>query len=144
MKPVRSFALATTTATAVFFAAGAIAAQDNQHQARPPAGAASAPESAPSGQPGMGPGQPAMQAQMNAMQAMHEKMLAAKTPQERTALLAVHMKTMQESMSMMQGMKGDGAKMDPAARQPMMEMRMDMMQSMMEMMMDRMPASPPK
>jgi hypothetical protein len=47
-------------------------------------------------------------------------------------------------MSMMQGMKGDASKMDPAARQRMMEMRMDMMQSMMEMMMDRMPASPSK
>jgi hypothetical protein len=92
--------------------------------------------------------------QMKAMQQMHDKMMAAKTPEERTALMADQMKLMQGSMNMMGGMGGMGGKAgmgagaaagkpaDMAARQGMMEQRMDMMQSMMQMMMDRMPAVP--
>ena len=83
---------------------------------------------------------------MKAMQEMHDKMMAAKTPEERNALMAEHMKTMQEGMSMMKGMGGmggmAGAKSPPTSmteRQTMMEQRMDMMQTMMEMMMQRMP-----
>lgn len=129
-------------AIAFIVSASALAAQHDQHQAHHPAGAASA--SASKSKPGMGPGSAAMQDQMKAMQAMHEKMMAAKTPEERNALMAEHMKTMQEGMSMMQGMQGDGMKMDPTTRQRMMEMRMDMMQSMMQMMMDRMPTPPAK
>ena len=87
-----------------------------------------------------------MQDQMKAMQQMHEKMLAAKTPAERNALMAEQMKLMQNGMTMMDGM-GPGAMMggkpgDMAARQGMMEQRMDMMQSMMQMMMDRMQSVP--
>jgi hypothetical protein len=88
---------------------------------------------------------------MMAMHAMHEKMMAAKTPEERNALMADHMKAMQDGMSMMGGMGANGKdKMkgrmpsDPVARQKMMEKRMDMMESMMQMMMDRMPAAPAK
>ena len=86
--------------------------------------------------------------QMKAMQQMHDKMMAAKTPEERTALMADQMKLMQGSMNMMGGMGGMGAgaaagkPADMAARQGMMEQRMDMMQSMMQMMMDRMPPVP--
>ena len=38
--------------------------------------------------------------QMQAMQAMNEKMLAAKTPEERNALMTEHMKLMQNGMGM--------------------------------------------
>ena len=86
-----------------------------------------------------------------AMQAMHDKMMAAKTPQERSALMAEHMKSMQEGMDMMKGMGGVGGMAGPkspatsmAERQTMMEQRMDMMQTMMEMMVDRLPQTPAK
>lgn len=39
--------------------------------------------------------------QMQMMQDMHQKMAAAKTPQERQALMAEHMKAMQGGMAMM-------------------------------------------
>ena len=79
------------------------------------------------------------------MQAMHEKMAAAKTPQERQALMAEHMKTMQDGMRMMGAMHGKMASSMSSAGTAnmqcdpqMMEKRMDMMESMMQMMMDRM------
>jgi hypothetical protein len=94
-----------------------------------------------------------MDQHMKAMQAMHEKMMAAKTPAERQALMAEHMKLMQDGMAMMKsmgGMSGMGAMQggkgmdaDMGARQQMMEKRMDMMESMMQMMMDRMPSGTP-
>ncbi|MDO8249842.1 MAG: hypothetical protein Q7T78_09035 [Rhodoferax sp.] len=92
-----------------------------------------------------------MNAHMKTMQGMHEKMMNAKTPQERSKLMAEHMKAMQDGMAMMDGMSGAGmggmkgmAGMtgDMGARQQMMEKRMEMMQAMMKMMMDRMPAAP--
>jgi len=88
------------------------------------------------------------------MHEMHDKMMAAKTPKERNALMAEHMKTMQEGMTMMDGMSSGGMggvkcdmqgnmkgsmKGDMAAHHHMMEKRMEMMQSMMQMMMDRLP-----
>lgn len=94
-----------------------------------------------------------MDAHMKTMQGMHEKMMNAKTPQERSKLMAEHMKAMQDGMAMMDGMSGAGmggmkgmAGMtgDMGARQQMMEKRMEMMQAMMKMMMDRMPAAPAK
>ncbi|MYZ51434.1 hypothetical protein F5985_04610 [Malikia spinosa] len=101
-----------------------------------------------------------MDQHMQSMQAMHDKMMAAKTPDERQALMAEHMKLMQEGMGMMkqmgagmQGMGGQagmgamggmaagkGMPADLAARHQMMEKRMEMMESMMQMMMDRLPA----
>ena len=47
-----------------------------------------------------------MDAQMKKMREMHQKMVAAKTPEERSQLMAEHMKTMQDSMQMMGGMSG--------------------------------------
>jgi hypothetical protein len=91
-----------------------------------------------------------MDAHMKTMQGMHEKMMSAKTPQERSKLMAEHMKAMQEGMTMMDGMSGagmggmQGMRGDMGARQQMMEKRMEMMQAMMKMMMDRMPAAPAK
>ena len=92
-----------------------------------------------------------MDAHMKTMQAMHEKMMNAKTPEERSQLMAEHMKTMQDGMAMMDGMPGagmggmkgmQGMQGDMGARHQMMEKRMEMMQGMMKMMMDRLPAAP--
>ena len=112
-----------------------------------------------------------MDAQTKKMREMHEKMMASKTPEERSRRMAEHMKTMQDGMQMMgsmSGMHGGGmgamvgataspnagdAKPMPGmpgmagnmgANQQMMEKRMAMMESMMQMMMDRMPATPPR
>lgn len=87
-----------------------------------------------------------MDQQMMDMRAMRDKMMNAKTPEERNALMAEHMKAMQGGMAMMGGMGGadnsgmqGGTPPDMATRQQMMEKRMDMMEAMMQMMMDRMP-----
>ena len=94
-----------------------------------------------------------MDAQMNTMRDMHEKMMNAKTPEERSKLMAEHMKTMRAGMEMMGGMSsagmGDmkgmqGMTGDMGTHQKMMEKRMDMMQSMMKMMMDQMQVAPAK
>ena len=95
-----------------------------------------------------------MDTQMKTMRAMHEKMMNAKTPEERNKLMAEHMKTMHDGMEVMGGMgamAGMGGMQgntpmagDMAARQQMMEKRMEMMQAMMKMMMDRMPTAPAK
>ena len=88
---------------------------------------------------------------MKAMQEMHDRMMAAKTPEERNALMGEHIKTMQEGMGMVKGMGGVGGMASPKGtptsmteRQTMMEQRMDMMQTMMEMMADRLPQTPAK
>ena len=92
-----------------------------------------------------------LDAQTKAMQAMHEKMMSAKTPDERNALMAEHMKSMQDGMKMMEGMAKPGMagmqgmgsmSAEMKAHHAMMEKRMAMMQTMMKMMMDRMPAAP--
>lgn len=91
----------------------------------------------------------AMDSKMKSMDEMHQEMMAAKTPEEKKALMAEHMKTMQEGMKKM-SMKDDAGMADMQAKKPMpgnmgehhqmMEKRMAMMESMMQMMMDRMPA----
>jgi hypothetical protein len=65
---------------------------------------------------------------MQQMHEMHAKMVAARTPAERMALMHKQMELMQSGMTLMQGMKGP------------MSQRMDMMQMMMQMMMDRISA----
>ena len=42
-----------------------------------------------------------MDAQMKKMREMHEKMIGSKTPEERSRMMAEHMKTMQDGMQMM-------------------------------------------
>ena len=92
-----------------------------------------------------------MDAQMKAMGAMHNAMMNAKSPKQRKAMMAEHMKTMQESAKMMGSMGDMGAKggmpkmKDKMAAEltqhhPMMEKRMAMMEMMMQMVMDRLPA----
>ena len=96
-------------------ASAASFAQDDQHKAHHPAGAASAAMPAPgTGKLAGMPDTAMMDKHMKAMQTMHEKMASAKTPAEREALMAEHMKLMQEGMSMMQMMM-DRMPMSPAA-----------------------------
>jgi hypothetical protein len=95
-----------------------------------------------------------MDSHMKMMRETHHKMMSTKSPEERQALMAAHMKQMHEGMAMMDGsstcgmsgmsgMHGSVAMTgDLAARQQMMEKRMEMMQTMMQMMMDRMPQPP--
>ena len=97
-----------------------------------------------------------MEPRMKAMKDMQHKMMAAKTPAERQALMADHMKAMQDGMAMMkekhgsmQGMQGMGAMgegkampADMAKRHQMMTDHMATMQTMMDMMSQRMPATP--
>jgi hypothetical protein len=92
-----------------------------------------------------------MDAQMKTMRDMHQKMMGAKTPQERDKLMAEHMKSMKDGMAMMGGksaagmgdMKGmQGMSGDMATHHPMMGKRMEMMEMMMDMMGDQMSAMP--
>jgi hypothetical protein len=159
------FSIATLTTAAL--ATTACAAVDDQHDGHHPAQASTVQVAqATPASPGMGmaAGQSAGAAmpgyadQMKAMHDMHEKMMAAHTPDQRNALMAEQMKLMHNGMNMMGGMGGMGgggmmggtgasARMagkpaDMATRQGMMEQHMDMMQSMMQMMMDRMQSIP--
>ena len=146
---VRTF-LSITALTTASLATSAWAATDKQHDSHHPAQAAAVQvaQATPT-KPGMGMGagvaMPGAAEQMKAMREMHDKAMAAKTTEERQALMAEQMKLMQNGMNMVGGMggMGPGAKPgDMAARQGMMEQRMDMMQSMMQMMMDRMTPVP--
>ena len=139
MKPIHTLGLALVMTN---LGTSAWAAGATQHDAHHPAGTTSASKSmAKKASSDMS----AMNAQMKTMEEMHDKMMAAKTPEERTALMTENMKTMQDGMTMMKGMSagsmGDMKSMqksDMAAHYQVMEKRMDMMQSMMQMMMDRM------
>ena len=149
MKSIRSLALAIAVGAVC---APALAGQDSQHQGHhptePSAATPTATPSAPtSASTSARPDQAmaGMDAHMKAMQEMHEKMMAAKTPEQRKALMAEHMKLMQGGMKMMGDMSPGGAgamKCDMGEQHGQMEKRMQMMQSMMQMMMDRMPATP--
>ena len=149
MNCVRTISMFTAIA-ATTMASTAWAANDEQHDAHHPAATATVQlAQATPGTPGMGMGgaaaMPGYADQMKAMQAMHDKMLVAKTPEERNALMAEQMKLMQSGMGMM-GRMGPGAMAgkpgDATARQGMMEQRLEMMQSMMQMMMDRLQPVP--
>ena len=118
---------------------GSAPKEADEHAAHHPAGTVAAP--APAG----------YDQQLKVMHEMHQKMAAAKAPEERAALMKDHMKTMQDGMGMMgqmhggmtdgmRGESGNGAMpMDPE----MMKRRMDMMEMMMQMMMDREGVKPP-
>lgn len=137
-----SLALALITVGAT-----AWAATDDEHKGHHPAGAASASVSKPTTAKTT-PEMARMANQHKAMKEMHDKMMAAKTPDERKALMGEHMKTMHDGMVMMQNQGSMAAPNKPPTdmtqRQNMMEQRMDMMQTMMEMMVDRLPQSPAK
>jgi len=151
MSSLKTLAAVTTLALVSGCASpgGPQPAKADEHASHHPDIAAAAPAAA----------MPAMQERMKAMREMHDKMMNAKTPAERQALMADHMKSMQDGMAMMKGMggmagmgamgptggaTGDGKGMpaEMAKRHQMMEGRMEMMQMMMEMMMQRLPAAP--
>ncbi|WP_439608481.1 hypothetical protein [Hydrogenophaga sp.] len=133
-------ALLTACANPPHRGAGPLSAAKADEHAAHQAAAAASPAAPPH----------AMQERMKSMQAMRDKMMNARTPAERQALMAEHMKAMHDGMDMMKGMGGMGGMpgmkhMPPGTGQPqqMLEMRMDMMQTMMEMMMQRMPGGTP-
>ena len=136
MRPVFVLAFAAALST------GALAQSDKEHAAHHPEGA-SAPAAKATPKAATAP--PAqMDMQMKSMQEMHEKMMAAKTPEERQALMTEHMKSMQGGMAMMGRMKTSDAKGGGKPMSPeMMSKRMDMMEMMMQMMMDREAARAP-
>ncbi len=144
MKLVRPLSLALAF---IALSAPSWAAQHDQHKAHHPAGSASA-AAAKSMPRKTTPEMAQMANQRKAMQEMHDKVMAAKTPEDRNALMAEHMKAMQDGMGMMKGMSGmagsKGPPADMAERQTMMEQRLDMMQTMMEMVADRLPQAPAK
>ena len=140
---MRSTLALVATLAALAIPVGAFAQSGQDHAAHHPAASASTPKAAKARKPrapvaASAPTSAQMGAQMQAMREMHEKMMAARTPEERQALMAEHMKTMQDGMAMM-GRMQSGAGGDagmPMSRQ-MMGQRVDMMQMMMQMMMDR-------
>lgn len=122
-------------ATPTAFAQTSAAEHAAHHPASAPAPSKSA--SAPAAAAGMA----MMDTHMQRMREMRDKMMAARSPEERRTLMAEHMRLMREGMSMMGGMSAKTApkgQADMASRHAQMEKRMEMMQSMMEMMMDRM------
>jgi hypothetical protein len=150
MKFTRSAARSTVLALASFAALPVFAATPaDARAAHHPAAAASQPSAEVE----------RFNDQMATMQAMHEKMMAARTPDGRSALMKDHMKAMQDGMAMMGqmpgGMGGMGAGRMPmdGARKPMvkdgtpaehdaMHRRMYMMEMMMQMMVDQQAAMP--
>ena len=151
---MRSTLVLVAAAAAIATAGSATAESDADHAAHHPV-AASAPAASASmgGKPfkpkaatkSPAPTPAQMDAQMQAMREMHEKMMSARTPEERQALMADHMKAMRDGMAMMGQMQPDSAGADRGM--PMhheaMGKRLDMMQMMMQMMMDRDPAAAP-
>ena len=69
-----------------------------------------------------------MDSQIKAMREMHQKMMSAASLEERRQLMADHMKTMKDSMAMMQGMMATRAEHKSAPIPAMMQKQMDMMQ----------------
>jgi hypothetical protein len=123
----------------ILLAGCAASPKADDHAAHHPPGAAVAAPAAPTlGQ---------VDSMMKSMQEMRAKMMAAKTPEERAALMKDHMKVMHEGMAMMGHMRsgtggmGMGGGMSMSAE--MMGKRMDMMEMMMRMMMDREAMRPP-
>ncbi|WP_406850913.1 hypothetical protein ABEB33_20785 [Herbaspirillum huttiense] len=77
-----------------------------------------------------------MDSQMKTMREMHQKMMSTASFEERRQLMADHMKTMKDSMAMMQGMMAARAEHKSLPSPAMMQKQMDMMQMTMQMMMD--------
>jgi hypothetical protein len=87
-----------------------------------------------------------MDAMTVSMRQMHEKMMAAKTPEERSSLMKSHMALMKDGMAMMGQLRDDksgpGTGGSMSMSPEMMGRRMDMMEMMMQMMVDREAAQP--
>lgn len=80
--------------------------------------------------------------QMMTMRDMHQKMRAAKTPEERQALMAEHMQAMQGGMSMMCEMGGHGRGTRGGGPPDMAQRCMEMKDMATQMMQDR--EAPPR
>lgn len=168
MTYIRTF-LSIAVLTSAALVAPAWAAASDQHDSHHPASdtvtqVAQAPAASQGAGMHAGTTNSDYASQMQAMRQMHDEMMAAKTPEERRALMPRQMKLMQGGMNMMGSMGGAGMKggmggkgmmgrgmgtdaatdkaADMASHHDMMEQRMDMMQSMLQMMMDRMQAMP--
>ena len=140
------FVLVLCVATAL--SSSVLAQTEQEHAAHHPAGA-SAPSSgvkAPSKAPPKAIAPTQIGVQIKSMREMHDKMMAAKTPEERAALMKDHMKAMQDGMAMLGQMKGAKGRMGMGGGMvmspEMIGQRMDMMEMMMQMMMDREAARP--
>lgn len=131
---INAMALAFTLISAASFAADPVDhAEHHPEKAAAPAEATKATKAS-------GEQMKQMDAQMKSMRDIHEKMMAAKTPEERKLLMAEHMKAMHEGMQMMNGMM-TGKSADKGAMPPqMMQKQMGMMQMEMQMMMDHIAA----
>ena len=145
MTTLRHTVLAIAIAASSFGAFSQTAAEHTQHHPAEPTKKAS--KASTVKPPSMAKeSRAAMDSQMKTMREMHEKMMAAKTPEERSAIMAENMKAMQSGMSMMRdaGMMGmpmkDGMPMMEGMhmQHQMMQKRMEMMTNMMQMMMDQM------
>lgn len=152
MSHFRHTLLTIALATAALTSWAQTTAEQAQHQAHVLATEQASAPTSDLATPGSAGKMAAVDNKMKTMQEMHQKMMNAKTPEERQALMAERMKTMQEGMAMMSmmsmmggaGMGGmQGQKPMPGnmkQRQQMLEKRMEMMETMMQMMMDGMPA----
>jgi hypothetical protein len=101
MQTQMKLVLAATLASSAFMAS----AQDEHHPADAPASATAASAPADSAMSKM------MGEQMQRMQAAHDKAAAAKTPAERQVAMQEGMKTMKDSMSMLNKQQGAAALM---------------------------------
>jgi hypothetical protein len=137
MRPILTLIAAATLAIA---SSSALAATEAEHAGHHPAEKTAAVDTTKYDQ------------SMGQMMEIHQKMQAAKTPEERASLMKEHMVAMRSGMAMMEQMKGGmstpGAKKSSAkGGMPMshqsMQRRMDMMEMMMQMMMDREPVAAP-
>ncbi|MEO8154652.1 MAG: hypothetical protein ABI605_16395 [Rhizobacter sp.] len=158
MKSLRTTLVAAAVVTFAFSGCAQTPVDHTAHH--PEAGTSGAGDAMP--MVGSGGPMAQMDEHMKAMREMHEKMMRARTPEEKSALMAEHMKMMQDGMAMMDrmgpdGMMGEGGmkgmkgmtdkepmRCDMGMHGHLMEKRMEMMHSMMQMMMDRMPQSPAK
>ena len=138
-----TFLIATAALALVNVGYAATPPTQNEHAAHHPAGLSTAPKVDTA----------KVDQQMKVMQDMHAKRMAAKTPEERAALMQEHMKAMQNGMAMMGQLRAStaagmpiGDKMGGTVKSTgksmpmnhdMMHRRMDMMEAMMQMMMDR-------
>ena len=118
MKTLTTFFSACALSLGLIGAAHAQAAggEHSTHHATP--AAASEPASKPQMAPGGGM-MKNMEAHMQAMNGMHQKMAAARTPEERQALMADHMKSMPANGARMQGCQEMmGSMMTPSGDAP--------------------------
>ena len=93
--------------------------------------------------PQAGPPAAKVSQQMKTMEGMHQKMMAAKTPEERQALMAEHMKAMQGGVSMMCEMGGGTGASGTSVSADTMKRCMEMKDMTMQMMMERETPKPP-